>query len=52
MKNKMFKVLAHVVATIAFLGLAGCASSQCGEPPYGAILGGILQGVGAGLSAL
>ena len=46
------RILALAVATLALLGLAGCASSQCGEPPYGAILGGILQGLGAGLSAL
>ena len=52
MKNKMSRILAVAAATIALLGLAGCASSQCGEPPYGAIIGGILQGLGAGLSAL
>ena len=52
MENKMSRILALVVATVVLLGLAGCASSQCGEPPYGAILGGVLQGVGAGLSAL
>ena len=52
MENKMSRILALAAATIVLLGLAGCASSQCGEPPYGAILGGILQGVGAGLSAL
>lgn len=52
MKNKMFRMVALGAATIVLLGLAGCASSQCGEPPYGAILGGVLQGVGAGLSAL
>ena len=52
MENKMSRILTLVAATVVLLGLAGCASSQCGEPPYGAILGGILQGVGAGLSAL
>lgn len=52
MKNKMCRMLASAAAAIALLGLTGCASSQCGEPPYGAILGGIIQGIGAGLSAL
>ena len=52
MESKMSRILALVVATIALFGLAGCASSQCGEPPYGAIIGGVLQGVAAGLSAL
>ena len=52
MKNKMSRILALAAATIVLLGLAGCASSQCGEPPYGALIGGILQGVGAGLSGL
>ena len=59
MMNKVGRWL--VAAAIALFGLAGCAncqcaecraSSRCGEPPYGAIIGGILQGIGAGLSAL
>ena len=61
MMKKMGRGLALVAAAIALLGLTGCASchcaecranSRCGEPPYGAIIGGILQGIGAGLSAL
>jgi len=53
--------LALAAAAIALFGLVGCASCHCaecransryGEPPYGAIIGGILQGIGAGLSAL
>ena len=52
MENKMSRILALVTVTIVLLGLVGCTSSQCGEPPYGAIIGGILQGVGAGLSGL
>lgn len=61
MMKKMGRGLALAAAAIALFGLAGCASchctecrasSRCGEPPYGAIIGGILQGIGAGLSAL
>lgn len=61
MMKKMGRGLALAAAAIALFGLVGCASchcsecranSRCGEPPYGAIIGGILQGIGAGLSAL
>lgn len=61
MMKKMGRGLALAAAAITLFGLAGCASchcaecrasSRCGEPPYGAIIGGILQGIGAGLSAL
>ena len=61
MKRRISMGLALAAAAIALLGLTGCASchcaecranSRCGEPPYGAIIGGILQGIGAGLSAL
>ena len=61
MMKKMGRRLALAAAAIALFGLVGCASchcaecrasSRCGEPPYGALIGGRLQGIGAGLSAL